>query len=146
MAILPAARSIRHAFKRPPLDLPTSSQNGTSPSNAYKIRSLLDLVDYNAFHNPDLIFCLQELKDSLHPRQITYRELAEAVGRCTGWLGYQNVKFGPVQSDGSSEAKHAPVGLLMSSDITLFIYVLALMRLGVPVYVSSIGESSARYD
>lgn len=140
MAVLPTTRGIKHTFKRPPLDLPASSPNGASPSNAYKTRSLLDLVDYNAFHNPDFIFCLQASRNSLNPQPITYRELAESVGRCIGWLVDQNIRVGPDQSGRSSEAKHAPVALLMSSDITLFIYVLALMRLGVPVHVSFFGS------
>lgn len=142
MAVLPAADGVKHTFKRPPLE----RQNGISPSNAYKIRSLLDLVDYNAFHNPDFIFCLQDSKDSLKPQQITYRQLAEAVGRCTGWLASQNIKLCSDQSGRSSEANHAPVALLMSSDITLFIYVLALMRLGVPVHVSSLKLISIPQD
>lgn len=134
MAVLPAAKGIKHTFKRPPLDLP---HDGTSPNDAYKTRSLLDLVDYNASHNSDFTCCLQDSKDGLNPQQITYRKLAEAVGRCTGWLAHQNSGLCSDQSGRLSEAKHAPIALLMSSDITLFIYLLALMRLGVPVDVSS---------
>ena len=139
MAILSTANGPEHEFKRPPLNLPESAenQNGNSSSNSYRIRSLLDMVDYNAFHNPNLLFCLQESKDSLELWPITYVDLAAAVGRCTGWLNYQNIDRAPCQQQGElSEAKPAPVALLMSSDITLFIYVLALMRLGTPVRFS----------
>lgn len=136
MGSLPVANGT--AFRRPPLysSEPNGQQNGISVGNSNKICSLLHLVDFNAFHNPELVFCLQESKDGEKLRRITYKELAQAVGRCTGWLNHQNIEVAPRQQKGEApRVKPAPVALLMSSDITLFIYMLALMRLGVPVHL-----------
>lgn len=138
IALSPAANDTKHTFHRPPIDGvdSTGNQSGNLPQWTRKIRSLLDLVDFNAFHNPDLLFGLQESKTSAELRSITYKELAEAVGRCIGWLVDQNLNHISSKSHGQeSQAKPPPVALLMNSDVIIFIYVLALMRLGIPVLI-----------
>ena len=138
IALSPAANGTKHTFHRPPINGVESprDQDGSIPRWTWKIRSLLDLVDFNAFHNPDLLFGLQESKTSGDLRHITYKELAQAVGRCIGWLNDQNLNhISNKLNRPEFQAKPPPVALLMNSDVNIFIYVLALMRLGIPVLI-----------
>ena len=142
IALSPAASDTKHTFHRPPINGVKSAgdQTGNLPRWTGKIRSLLDLVDFNAFHNPDLLFGLQESKTSAGLRSITYKELAQAVGRCIGWLADQNLNRTSNKSHRQEfRAKSPPVALLMNSDVNIFIYLLALMRLGIPVLIQSAG-------
>jgi hypothetical protein len=65
---------------------------------------------------------------------VTHGELKDAVSRCQEWL-LQNVAGIQLPSHGQDGKikKSAPVALFMESDIGLWIYVVALMGLGVPV-------------
>ncbi|KAL8766520.1 MAG: hypothetical protein Q9209_006736 [Squamulea sp. 1 TL-2023] len=130
----------KRAFIRPALNISESSRKQSSnvQSNDASIRSLLDLVDFDAIHNPDHVFCLQEIKTTFELRRITYRELATAVEACTIWLSHQGIAPSSRPRNGEApEKKPPPVALLMGSDITLLIYLLALMRLGIPVALFS---------
>lgn len=136
MGSLPETDFQVRTFVRPFLSLtgPSESINGNGIQGSSKIRTILDLVDFNAIHNPDHTFCLQELKDSHALRQITFRELAQAVRSCSAWLCQQKVVSPPGGVFGEATVERAaPVALLMASDIGIFINLLALMRLGVPV-------------
>ena len=138
IALSPAANETKHIFHRPPINGVDSVSNESvnTPRWTSKIRSLLDLVDFNAFHNPDLLFGLQESKTSADLRSITYKELAQAVSRCIGWLNDQNLNhISNKLNRQESPPKPPPVALLMNSDVNIFIYVLALMRLGIPVLI-----------
>ena len=134
MAILQTSNSKEHAFDRPPLDRKGTSdiQHGNKRNNFATIHSLLDLVDFNAARNPNHVFCLQELKHEFRLHKITFKGLADAVETCTAWLSHE-VGLTSSQQNGERETP-AVVALLMGSDVTLFIYVLALMRLGIPVH------------
>ena len=137
MAILRANDIKEHTFDRPPLDLRDSLKNkqGSKRSNFETVHSLLDLVDFNAARNPDHVFCLQELKHEFGLHKITFKGLADAVGICAAWLSREIVGLASEQQNGeTSDQKPAAVALLMGSDIVLFIYILALMRLGIPVH------------
>ncbi|KAL8786790.1 MAG: hypothetical protein Q9195_008048 [Heterodermia aff. obscurata] len=131
MAILQASHNKEHGFDRPPLDLKGTSgnQHCNKRNNLATIHSLLDLVDFNAARNPDHVFCLQEVKQELELHKLTFKGLADAVEICTTWLGRELVGLASSERNGKAE-KLAAVALLMGSDITLFIYILALMRLG----------------
>ena len=135
MAILQTSNSKEHGFDRPRLDRKGTSDNqhGNKRNDFATIHSLLDLVDFNAARNPNHVFCLQELKHEFHLHEITFKGLANAVEICTAWLSREIVGLTSNQQNGERETP-AAVALLMGSDITLFIYVLALMRLGIPVY------------
>lgn len=97
------------------------------------IRTLLDLLDFDAINNPELLFCLQEVKDAPTLRKITFRELARAVELCSAWLCRAQCTRPADQLHGWQAEKPAAVALLMGSDIGIFIYLLAMMRLGTPV-------------
>lgn len=102
-------------------------------SSANDIRTLLDLLDFNALNNPDHLFCLQESKDAPTLRRITFRQLARAVELCSAWLCRTQCTHPADQLPGWQVDKPAAVALFMGSDIGIFIYLLALMRLGTPV-------------
>ena len=131
----------KRVFVRPVLSLSESlrGRSNNVQSSGAGIRSILDLVHFDAIHNSEHTFCLQEMKTNHELRRITYRELAAAVDACTTWLKHQGLDLFSGLRDGEAGGrKPAPVALLMGSDITLFIYLLALMTLGVPVHLSTL--------
>ena len=127
--------SLSQPFRRPQFDV-LSDQHSVSPST---IRSIRDLIDHNALHNPEHIFCIQskqssEGKDGLGYVHVTFRELKEAVDRCCHWIleTIPDARLAEVREDGSVQ-KSPPVALLMESDVNLFIYIAALLTLNIPV-------------
>ena len=135
MAIWQSSDNKEHGFDRPPLDRKATSENqNCNKRNSFAtIHSLLDLVDFNAARNPDHVFCLQEVKHGFDLHKLTFKGLADAVEICTTWLGHAIVGLASSNRNGERE-KPTAVALLMGSDITLFIYILALMRIGIPVH------------
>jgi acyl-CoA synthetase (AMP-forming)/AMP-acid ligase II len=105
-------------FKRPPVTLlPASAEQ--------PIRTIPELIDYNATHNPDVLFCVQAVKDAA-PIQITFGQLRDAIlRRCARLRVELQLRSGPKKS--------APVALIMDSDLELLVYLFALMGMGVPV-------------
>ncbi|KAL8827908.1 MAG: hypothetical protein Q9191_002897, partial [Dirinaria sp. TL-2023a] len=139
MGSLPIEDSKVYTFIRPPLDAEESidSRKGAKTNNS-TIHTLLDLVDFNAVNNPDHVFCLQELKNKNDLHGLTCKDLADAVGKCTFRLMDEIVDQGR-----NANQKPDAVALLMASDVTLFIYLLALMRLDIPVALFSARLSPA---
>ena len=131
------------AFVRPSLGLTGSipdicndngSVNPNTNGSSHHIRNILELVDFDARHNPDHTFCLQEVKDAPSLMKITFKQLAQAVRVASAWLCQVGVGKHPGERHGGGVRDEAlPVGLLMGSDIGIFINLLALMRLGIPV-------------
>lgn len=134
MGSLPIEDSKVYTFIRPPLDEEENidSRKGAKTNNGSTIHTLLDLVEFNAANNPDHVFCLQEVKNKNDLHGLTCKDLADAVGKCTFRLMDEIVDPGR-----NANQKPDAVALLMASDVTLFIYLLALMRLGIPVYTLS---------
>ena len=106
------------SFERPPVTLlPASAEQ--------PIRTIPELIDYNATHNPDLLFCVQAVKDAV-PVQITFGQLRDAISRRCARLRVElQLIPGPKKS--------APVALVMDSDFELLVHLFALMGMGVPV-------------
>lgn len=102
------------------------------------IRSLPDLVLFNAVHNPNHVFCIQTKQPSttlnftLLP--ITFSELAKAVEQACTWIisSVADTHAAKQCADGSI-LKSRPVALFMESDVGLFIYLAALLTLNIPV-------------
>ncbi|KAL6304984.1 hypothetical protein BKA93DRAFT_731865 [Sparassis latifolia] len=118
------------SFVRPKFSLQQSSAFSPPPDS---LRSLPDLVEFNACYNPKHLFCLQYQHDvQLPPRRITMGDLHSAVLRCSTWLAEQGMVQTPAIVEGRLVKAH-PVALLMSSDVGWFIVFLALLRVGVPV-------------
>jgi acyl-coenzyme A synthetase/AMP-(fatty) acid ligase len=94
------------------------------------INTLPDLVEFAAKHNPDHVFGQQlRANDPTNPCIITFSQLASAVERAAAWL----VGVGATTGRTEKDAKIPPVALLCGSDITLYIYMCALLRIGAPV-------------
>jgi acyl-coenzyme A synthetase/AMP-(fatty) acid ligase len=96
-------------------------------------RSLPELIDFHARVNPGHRFCIQARIDADVPLlDVTYAQLKHAILCCQSWL-CENVAG--IQMENGT--KDRPVGLLMDSDLTLVIYLFALMGLGVPTVLLS---------
>ncbi|KAL0059558.1 hypothetical protein AAF712_013703 [Marasmius tenuissimus] len=94
------------------------------------VNDLPELIAFNATHNPDLIFGRQlRGGDGLDHHDITFGQLQRAVEGCSAWLTGSEATRGRE----IGQAYPAPVGIFLGSDITLFIYMAALLRIGTPV-------------
>lgn len=110
-----------------------------NPESTESINSLPELVLFNAHNNGDSIFCAQAetqqgLVRSFDLTEVTFLELALSVENCCAWIqektrGAHRTK---IKTDGSV-VKGEPIALLMESDLTLFIYIAALLTLNIPV-------------
>ncbi|KAL4792591.1 putative NRPS-like enzyme [Aspergillus venezuelensis] len=119
-----SVNGVSKSFTRPSLSL----HGGTGDA-----RSLPELIDFHARENPHRRFCIQAQKNAnIHLLDVTYAELKDAILRCQVWLrdNVPEVQMG-------NAVKDKPVGLLMDSDLTLVIYLFALMGLGVPTVLLS---------
>lgn len=116
---------------------------------ASSIRSVIDLILFNAANNPEHCFCLQaEMRtdnadlDVTEPlynvRQISFKDLYLALQNCCSWLKASGIINGQI----SSSRKQNPVAVYLESDITLFLYVVALMSLNCPVRLVSLTITS----
>ncbi|KAL2844373.1 hypothetical protein BJY01DRAFT_263997 [Aspergillus pseudoustus] len=115
-------------------------------------RSLPELIDFHARVNPRHRFCVQAQKNDQETPllDVTYEQLRDAILRCQSWL-CENVAEIQIQVEETEERQHGSrttdkdrendsrpvVGLLMDSDLTLVIYLFALMGLGVPTVLLS---------
>lgn len=129
-------------FKVPPINLRSSTPEKD------EIRTLPELLEWNARENPDHVFCVQAEKrsrdgESDNPYEmtsITNADFKRAVGRCVRWLegnvpGLKDI--GPPGDDAEKPAGKPPtVALLMESDVGILIHLFALMSIGVPVSYS----------
>ena len=98
---------------------------GAAAPNSISIHTRPDLVDFNAQHNGDHVFCYQARKHDSGTRliEITHAQLRDAVLRCQAWLRTHVA---------GHMSKSRPVALFMESDVGLWIHMLALLGLGVP--------------
>ena len=105
-------------FKRPPVTLlPASAEQ--------PIRTIPELIDYNATHNPDVLFCVQAVKDAA-PVRITFGQLRGAISRRCAQLRVE-LQLKPGSQKGTT------VALVMESDVELLVHLFALLGMGVPV-------------
>jgi|SRR5690242_10208671 len=125
-----------HSFSRARFD-----PLGRKVARDDNIRSLPDLINFNAEVNPHHLFCIQASarSDVDHGKaeygeygatHISFRSLKQAVDACSAWL--EKILLLPAGKEGN-RPKPAPVALYLESDISLFIYIAALLVLGVPV-------------
>lgn len=116
-------------FSRPPIE----------PHNlSSAIKSLPDLVDFNARENPNHLFCLQSYKtaEDSHFRvdRVSHLLFKRAILRCARWLAtdVSGLKPPHTGADGTF-VKGPPVAILLESSVGLLVHEMALMGLGVPV-------------
>ncbi|KAI9677125.1 MAG: putative NRPS-like protein biosynthetic cluster [Bathelium mastoideum] len=107
------------------------------PKREQYVRTLPELVDFQAENNPQHLFCIQaEGNNQFVP--VSYEKLRRAIIRCQAWLEEHVVDLHSpfVASDGHVK-KFTPVAILMESHVGLAICVLSLMGLGVPAVLLS---------
>ncbi|KAF2968004.1 hypothetical protein GQX73_g5534 [Xylaria multiplex] len=121
---------VQTKFRRPYLRV-------DKPSNDISIRSVPELVDFNAVTNPDALFCVQAIK-GLADKAVTMGQLRDAVIRCKFALQKSLYIRSPIATEDGKILKSPPVALFMDSDLGLLFHLLALMGLGVPVLLLSI--------
>lgn len=129
-------------FLRPRFD-PVPCKDAPATTQEYdEIKSLPDLIHYNAKNNKEAIFCKQATLDQdsgggggfeksggqrYAARKISYGEISSAVNICVAWM----TRALPI----SQFENGKPVALYMESDVGLFIHLAGLMELGIPVSI-----------
>lgn len=127
-------------FQRPAFQLlPIPSETDLTLRDPLPLRSLPDLVLFDAIHNPHHVFCLQSSQaPGTHGQidfiPITYHQLAVAVEHCCSWLlkTIPNAHAAELTSEHIVQ-KASPVALFLESDVGLFIHIIALLTLNIPV-------------
>jgi len=122
----------------------------SKPAAEIPIRSVPELVDFNAVTNPDALFCFQAVKASaslvVKTKQeggfddipVTMSQLRDAILRCKDFLTVNGViVMPPRKTEDGKLLKNPPVALFMDSDLGLLVHLIALMGLGVPVGCST---------
>lgn len=94
------------------------------------VHSLPELIDFNAVHNPDHLFCVQA-RSNEPPINVTNAQFKLAVDQCAQWIA-TNVKL-PTAATKNGLAERPPVALLMESDFGLIVHQFALVSMGIPV-------------
>ena len=113
------------------------------------IRTVPELIDFNAEHNAEQLFCLQATREvqNAPPAKlvaITHIQLKHAILRCSTRLVTEIAELKqPYKNDEGQLVKCQPVALFVESDVGLLIHLFALMSLGVPV---SFSPDIARYN
>ena len=144
-ASMSMSTSATASFRRAHIDF--ESQDHTC------VRSIPELIEHNAVHNPHHLFCLQAQKQTqetgpqLYP--ISHLQLKHAISQCQALLldSIKELKPPSTKDDGTA-SKGPLVALFLESDVGLLIYLYALLGLGVPVplpylqIMSSVGLSS----
>ncbi|KAL2813646.1 hypothetical protein BDW59DRAFT_167454 [Aspergillus cavernicola] len=130
-----AHRQQLRPFQRPVIKLyPTADETGY-------IRTLPEVIEFNAQTNPHHVFCIQAKKkpDVQVPSLIAVSNfrLKQAISRCAEWLRRNLSLELPTIAEDGAVSKGAPVALLMESDLGLWLHEMALIGLGVPVLLIS---------
>ncbi|KAI8630830.1 acetyl-CoA synthetase-like protein [Xylariaceae sp. FL1651] len=136
---------LQKPFQRPRFSPRTPEPSSDPQPDETAISSLPDLIQFNARHNPDNVFCLQaesETPPQAHADsvgrhysacKITFKSLERAVSSCARWI-YNNV---PLPGPDSDAAARKPIALFLESDFGLFLHLAALLTLDVPVLLIS---------
>lgn len=122
-------------FRRAEINLQTIEERDD------QVRTVPQLIEYNASHNPNHLFCVQVKKQGKSASQpfhtISHLQLKQAISSCSKWL-VENVKELRLtrKADDGKVLKGQPMALFMESDVGLLIHKWSLMSLGVPVWTS----------
>lgn len=127
---------LKRAFKPADIDL-------KQPLTSGSIRTVPELIEYNAKVNPDTLYCVQALKpqdeQTTEASQVSMRQLRDAIWRCSGDLrgGLIGLDDLSASKEGQIPIKPDPVAILLDSDIGLLIHLFSLLSLGVPAILLS---------
>lgn len=91
--------------------------------------TVVDLVKFHADFNSRRIFCwqLEDISRELTLIKITYGTFYRMVGFCQSWLR----RFFPERVQ--SRSLESPIALLLDSDVSIVVYLVASMGLGISV-------------
>jgi hypothetical protein len=109
------------------------------PAEDASLKTVAQLIDFNAQHNPNYMFCLQAEKPLSGVKdppllRITHKSFQAMILSCQTWVQEQIEEIQlPMKDERGHIVKGAPIGLLLDSDIGLLVYLFALVGLGVPV-------------
>ncbi|KAK2608172.1 hypothetical protein N8I77_006797 [Diaporthe amygdali] len=125
--------AIQHTqvFRPADIDLKQSS------SSSY-IRTIPELIEFNAKINPNALYCVQALKprdgETTKAEQVTMLQLRNAIWQCSDDLRgcFSGLDDSNVSSSDQAHVKPDPVALVMDSDIGLLIHLFSLLSMGVP--------------
>ena len=125
-------------FIRPPINL------GYGNDWPDGINTLPELIEFAAKHNPEHTFGLQARANgagcwatwgsgnSSSFCKITFSQLQRVIERASAWL----VNSGATTGRTRRIDKVSPVAIFLNSDVTIFMYMAALLRIGSPVSVA----------
>ena len=109
------------------------------------IRTVPELIEYNATHNSHHLFCIQAQKQIEDGRPqllcVSHLQLKRAITQCQAWL-VNTLSEPKLPSSSADGTVCAPVALYVDSDVGLLIHLFSLMGLGVPVRLHIGGSSS----
>jgi len=125
----------RSTYIRPKLNLGNANDGA--------VNSLPDLVEFNAANNPHHIFGVQNANgQDVSPCEITFFQLQAAVEYASSWL----IQTGCTKGRTRRQEVVPPVGIMLGSDISIFIYMAALLRIGTPVSLFMHSEFPVDYS
>lgn len=124
-------RDSEPGFLRPSFNV--SKDLVTDPS---AVHGLTDLIDFDAEHNMDHVFALQEVRRGgkhVELTPVTFGELKNAATACAQLIRKRLPVEPPVAESGQKLETPRPVALFLESDINLFVHLAALLFLNLPV-------------
>ncbi|KAJ5604420.1 hypothetical protein N7510_009574 [Penicillium lagena] len=116
--------------------------NLLQPEDSKSLKSIIELLLFNAQHNPDHVFCLQlpsKQNNAIgNAISITHQQFYHAVNYCAQRLQEEiGIISSPTINEDRTVTKCSPVVLFLESNVGLLVHLLALLSLGVPVAVLS---------
>jgi hypothetical protein len=100
------------------------------------VHSLTDLIDFDAEHNADHVFALQEVRRGgkhVELTPITFGQLKNAVTACAQFIQKLLPVEPPEAKSGETFETPRPVALFLESDMNLFFHLGAVLFLNIPV-------------
>lgn len=97
------------------------------------IRSAPGLIEFNAIHSGDHLFCLQQEARGHALQRVSYAQLWNAVRNCAAELSGGIATVKPARLVGEMLEVTETVAIFLESGLGLFVHLMALMGLGVPV-------------
>lgn len=136
---MPAETSdMRNSIRKYVFCRPSFQVSREFPTTQTQLKTLPDLIDFNYEHNAECLFAIQEIRSAGMPPysiSITFKDLKKAVIACSDLLkkSRRDAEENNVSTEPELQSKKRPVALFMESDVTLFVYLAALLYLDVPV-------------
>ena len=120
------------SFSRATINLQTSDQAVDEG-----IRTVPELIEHNAEHNPRHLFCLQARKGTAEPLPLSHLQFKQSIIQCSAWLVANIAEVTlPRKIDNGLFAKCPPLALFMESNVGLLIYLYSCISSGIPVSTS----------